>query len=686
MPAKGGGAMIKITYPMHNSKVSRQEVRFRWKCDAAAARYKIGVWSLTIEARDYKWQLVFSASRSAPEFHRYLPGGKFYFCCVYAVGMAPDIESEHRVLRPRPDVPPDFLRIPPPPVPDECRESSGYAECYFYVKKKENYLKKYFQIKADRLKPNYYLKPAVPLLFALLERYVKRMNDPEEMDVTALDQSFSKIIEVQPGQLRSRDKLTNLVKTYQARNLNELKDKIFGPEYAEAPTGADFEEWSRNCLNEMFGGSWLEELKNPAIARKTMDLEFKYSQPLVAGNVDLAGELKIPVDKSLVGSEGDQLNPEFFFSLHILSFDGVELARVDLRMLSDEYGKYFLYSSATEMHSYSSALYRAELRTWKPGSQDEVKWGYDGWLAINGGIPIVLSAEPASAPEDFTATVKVKVRDAGEGKQIILKGPSGSYHVPGGTSPRLKVIEQSLQCQTYAFKLSDAHPQDPAPGIYDLYFLNRAEKKALNSIKFQVRGYEYRVWIQKIKCLDESDPEWWGNDTISFGTFVNTHHFLQDPTSSKTYGGFKKNKAKSNFSDNENFIYPYIRRPDGRRIIEDYIAVSIAVYEHDDLGWLAWLIDSIIDLVQSFLAHMVDAFTLGLGGYLIEAGLEIAGVNDMREEAIDTMVAGWEVEILHEGKMQLAPPTEDTFAYPLRMKTAESEYEVNLVIDRQMEV
>ena len=82
---------------------------------------------------------------------------------------------------------------------------------------------------------------------------------------------------------------------------------------------------------------------------------------------------------------------------------------------------------------------------------------------------------------------------------------------------------------------------------------------------------------------------------------------------------------------------------------------------------------------------MVDAFTFGLGGYLIEAGLELSGVNDMREQAIDTMVASWEVEILHEGKVQLTPPAEDSSLHPLRMKTKESEYQVNFVIDRHIQ-
>ena len=79
-------------------------------------------------------------------------------------------------------------------------------------------------------------------------------------------------------------------------------------------------------LNAMFGDSWLTELRNPEIARKTMDLEFKLSKPLIARKIDLAEELKIPVDKNIVGNESDQLNPAFFYSLRLIAFDDSELA------------------------------------------------------------------------------------------------------------------------------------------------------------------------------------------------------------------------------------------------------------------------------------------------------------------------------------------------------------------------
>ena len=103
--------------------------------------------------------------------------------------------------------------------------------------------------------------------------------------------------------------------------------------------------------------------------------------------------------------------------------------------MSDENGNFFLYSPTTEMHSYSSAFYKAELWARTPNSENEVIWGHNGRLTIQGGIPIVLSVEPPSAPEDYTETIKVKIRDGGEGKQIFLKDTTGGYRIPRGDPP-----------------------------------------------------------------------------------------------------------------------------------------------------------------------------------------------------------------------------------------------------------
>lgn len=44
-----------------------------------------------------------------------------------------------------------------------------------------------------------------------------------------------------------------------------------------------------------------------------------------------------------------------------------------------------------------------------------------------------------------------------------------------------------------------------------------------------------------------------------------------------------------------------------------------------------------------------------MGGFIIEQAIEVSGLNDMREQAVDSMVAGWEVEVLHQGSLVLLP-------------------------------
>jgi len=56
---------------------------------------------------------------------------------------------------------------------------------------------------------------------------------------------------------------------------------------------------------------------------------------------------------------------------------------------------------------------------------------------------------------------------------------------------------------------------------------------------------------------------------------------------------------------------------------------------------------------------------LQVGLHIILAGLEVSGLNDMREKAVDSMVAGWEVEVLHQGSTALLPGTANAYEWPL---------------------
>ena len=57
----------------------------------------------------------------------------------------------------------------------------------------------------------------------------------------------------------------------------------------------------------------------------------------------------------------------------------------------------------------------------------------------------------------------------------------------------------------------------------------------------------------------------------------------------------------------------------------------------------------------------------------------------MREQAVDSMVAGWEVEVLHQGSTALLPGTASAYEWPLEMATSESRYKVTFKADRAVQ-
>ena len=140
----------------------------------------------------------------------------------------------------------------------------------------------------------------------------------------------------------------------------------------------------------------------------------------------------------------------------------------------------------------------------------------------------------------------------------------------------------------------------------------------LSEKPFRVRGQKYIVEVSQIICNDESNPEWWGDDSICFSTLINTEHFLQKPFTSQVYDGYSDGYASGNFNNGDDEIYhrsdPKIGTIDGR-IIENYLSISMGIFEYDDWGWLGWIIDKIIDIVQSFLEDLIDMITFGVGGY-----------------------------------------------------------------------
>ena len=76
---------------------------------------------------------------------------------------------------------------------------------------------------------------------------------------------------------------------------------------------------------------------------------------------------------------------------------------------------------------------------------------------------------------------------------------------------------------------------------------------------------------------------------------------------------------------------------------------------------------------------------LPVGLHIILARLQVSGLNDKRQQAVDSMVAGWEVEVLHQGSTALLPGTTSAYEWPLEMATSESRYKVTFKADRAMQ-
>ena len=674
--------LLHLVYPRNNTKVSNPEIAFRWKKSAGAQKYVLVIFRL-VKGRNPQWERTSVHHVTGNTYRKYLKPGYLYHGIVATADAHPGPFLRAPYRQPRF---PARLRSPvPPPRLHPLLAGSVHASTTFYVKKPANYLKKYLTIKSTELKTGQHLPPTIPLLFYLVQRYYRWAKDPANLQQKPLDENFAQAMDTAPPEFRSLERLDQLLRLYGSANLKDLRDRLFGPTFNEFPQDGDADDWINQALNALFAGTWLDGLRQAGQHNKTMDLEFKYAAPLIANTVPLDGDLRIPVVPQLVGTAPDRLNMDRTYSLKIIAQNG-DSALFPLQLIKEDNGGYFLQGPGGDLGSLDAAPFNAELWERDPVNPDagDRLWGPNGTLEIKGGIPIILGVEPNSVPEGSAQEIKITVRDGGHGKKVVLRHGNQAHDIPTEPTKSLVRSEQTLNYQVFTFKLIDcAHAI--TPDNYDLTFQNADQANSINSLVFVVKGWEYRVWISELKCIDESNPEWWGDDSISFQAFINTDTFLQIPTSSKVYDGFHDGKRRTSFSSYDNHVYPYAIRPSGRRIIEGHLAINVAIYEHDDLGWLGWLINAVARFVQSFLAHLVDAFTFGLGGYIILAGLEISGLNDMREQAVDSMVAGWEVEVLHQGSTALLPGTTSAYEWPLEMATSESRYKVTFKADRAVQ-
>ena len=673
---------VKMIYPRNNTKVSNPDITFRWKRVSGKKTYILEIFGSKY-VKNPLWEKISTSRVTGNTYRRYLKPGYLYRCTVTTAGenpenimRAPDIQSR---MAGRPGFP-----VSPNDLPQFIAQQDS-SSITFYVKKRANYLKKYLTIKGERLKTDEHLGPTIPLLFYLLDRYSRWVKATGSIARIPLDEEFARAMDDLDPKLRTSDKLDTLRSAYNNPGLKDLKEKVFGRDYAEIPNDDNAVAWTDNALNVLFSNTWLKEIKDNKNNKK-LDLHFKYAKTFDATDVQLNEDLRIPIPSTIVGTAPEFLKEDKIYALKvILDNNGSIEYLLELEKNADEY---YLYGPGADLRSLDAAPYKAELWERDPFNPraEGTLWGPEGKLEIKGGKPVILGVDPNSVLDTYSQGINVRIRDGGRRDTIILTPVNQSPAVVPITNGNLVRTDQTFGYQVFGFKLNAC--SGPVPeNTYDLTYRNYQGTHSVNSVSFAVNCFEYEVLMKELRCIDESNPEWWGDDSISFQAFINTGKFLQNPFQSKIYYGFHDDTGKTSFSLNDGHLYfrpNDFLIPSGRRIIEDFLSINIALYEHDNLEWLEFLANALISFAQSFLAHMIDAFTLGLGGFIIEAGLEVSGLNDMREEAVDSMVSSWEIELLHQDQAVLSLRQNGTYNLPsLDMKTSESEYKITFEVQRQ---
>lgn len=672
---------VKILYPHDKSKVSCPDVKFRWTPVSTKNRYLITLFKLEKSLAGGKgtigkdkdeivgdvanWRELWSEETNKSEITRRLRPGGVYHVTVTQIksikGIIPgrrrlSIDSSVRNI--------PFDKVPDSPVfreQDWALKSVGHT---FMVKRESNYLKKYFEIKARGLKKYQHLKPMIPLLFGSLERYLKLQRYPDAFEITPCDEAFEKALIKLPDDMRSISALERVLGFYQDSELDETKRKLFGDRYVDHETS----EWCEEAIGDLFSGTWIEELKGKVEKKLAIEVKRNDDFPELRKKYLPIDEMELRINLTDIVSDTEigklKVGDKYTFVLEISGSDDYVIP-LEVR---EENGKTFFYSDDVDLSELDSAPYILNIyegTVVETGDLSGLSQIAKGYLFIKGGLPVILKVDPESTSTTNPTDVCISVRDGGKGEKVILK-----KEADGSTkSIPFKSSNQFGTKQEFIFSSANL-----THGEYSVQFVNSDNVVSVNRGSLFIQTHLFSVRVSKIKCLDVSNPEWW-DDTISFQTFVNTSRFVQYPHHSKTYGGFNDNVEKT-IDEEDGLIYAP-GYENNRRIIEDSLNISVSIYEHDNLDWLESAINYIVDYVQDYLAHLTDAFTCGLGGFIILAALEISGLNDMREEAIDSLVSGWEIELLHVNKTKFIPPNiNNVSSLHMGWPEDESEYQV----------
>ena len=164
-------------------------------------------------------------------------------------------------------------------------------------------------------------------------------------------------------------------------------------------------------------------------------------------------------------------------------------------------------------------------------------------------------------------------------------------------------------------------PQFVPPGKYRLG-VRIPNGTTTNQVNFEVKAPQYRVRFTKIKCLDEQDPEWPGDDEIVTIWGVNA-----DPN----YTWVKRTDQYEDFEDNVEKSYKpqhqWIFRPDSQQqAVRKALAITTTLWEWDasDVAEANDLLDAVGDGAAEIGSAIGGAYG-GIIGGIVDVVLDVIG-------------------------------------------------------------
>jgi hypothetical protein len=551
----------------------------------------------------------------------------------------------------------------------------------------------------------------LPLFYHTLERYLLYRSNPGAASWSKYETDFFAAMDRRGPEFKNNDSIGRVLENW--RSVRD-RDKYFtSPFNLDTPAGV--EEAIKNFLREpgLIHDYFAGVMANP----------LKYSLEFPDLNVNIPIRPLTPVTTFTFTPpakhlEAVQKSARFYIKL--TAGNETRIIHCEKVSMDSAQKAATIQFPASELANITCAPYDAELGWIKPdvtphpgfpapGHFHDTPFGHGagfGWnleeyvpicekigtLIITGLPPFIVGCEPMEihAGSSTIYDFKVKVANTTDGFGIVrtLEPPQ---HDPALSTQAPTVFLADERTFEYSvFRVSFGKSD---PGLSELAFQSAGGAKSLNVKYIVANPVKFKVSLEEIVCDDESDPEWWGDDTIFWMYSAVTQQLIIPPQQSRKYedmhDGAKIEAAE--LTDEERHLYPGLLSPEPGRLVEGFLQIDFSLMEYDDLGFLADILNFLIDAFQNFIIGLIEA---GLNflcppagtvcGYLIRGVLEVSGFNDWREEQINSIVSGWGVELLGEAKQSFTYSKLSDLAsggnFPMVVSGSDSQYTFQLQV------